>query len=447
MNINKNGISIDDYNLNKGRSCRECGKKYKIITCLEEYEDRFFKPWDYAYGCATTCMECWFGVSDSPNYFGLSDYFQDLDEATNTSAAEINLRYPTEHRTWYDNNNIEKIDLGNFRLGYKDYIADDCHIVILPLSRVVTEKTIFLPCGVLIYPESRLKLSDLNISNNSLSQSSSLQTKLSGITVNTFNSHPLIVLPLKFNWAYIQNCDHDSHMEIVSTISEGIDILCFDFLKYKHCGLSYIPDQSLPSSPGQISSNSMMSGAIFLKEDSTESIIIGGEVFTHKITKGLGLVLQQPEWDCFPQDGEIGRIVIHALSLYSQMIQTQSSTSRFIQSLSLLEFLAFPTEYKNFKKVKSVISKYVASSPKGRKVILDRFEELTSKIDQDTKKQIGLRTRIIHIGGRLERLLPSRIDRERLFKELDGYLRCVIDHMIQYSYMSLKEYDEVKERL
>ncbi len=60
---------------------------------------------------------------------------------------------------------------------------------------------------------------------------------------------------------------------------------------------------------------------------------------------------------------------------------------------------------------------------------------------------MGLRTRIVHIGGRLEFLVPSGRDREALFLELDGYVRCVIDHMIDHSSLSWDSYEEVKAQM
>lgn len=79
--------------------------------------------------------------------------------------------------------------------------------------------------------------------------------------------------------------------------------------------------------------------------------------------------------------------------------------------------------------------------------ILKRFEELTSKIDSQTGEQIGLKTRIVHIGDRLENLLPTTNDREQLFEELNSYIKCIIDHMIQHSSLSFVDYLDKRQEL
>ncbi|PKM35267.1 MAG: hypothetical protein CVV06_17200 [Gammaproteobacteria bacterium HGW-Gammaproteobacteria-10] len=118
-----------------------------------------------------------------------------------------------------------------------------------------------------------------------------------------------------------------------------------------------------------------------------------------------------------------------------------------LQGASSYEFLAYPKEYQKFQKVKNVISKYIARNKDEYIKMLERFEELTSKVDKNTNEQIGLRTRIVHIGARLENIVPFENDRVELFRELDGYIRSVIEHMIRHSYLSFDEYEAVKENM
>jgi hypothetical protein len=233
-------------------------------------------------------------------------------------------------------------------------------------------------------------------------------------------------------------------MEMIVTISEIVDGLSFDLINYMSCKLEHLSSETKPASPGQLSSKSMMSAAVLVKSGDLDSVLLAGAAFTHIITKGLGLDLRQPEWDSFPASGGVGITAAHALSLYSQMLQVQSATSKFVQALSLIEFLAYPKEYQQFKKVKTVVSRYMADDLGERKRILDRFEALTSKVDEVTSEQIGLRTRIVHIGSRLEQLVKSRREREEIFAELDSYIRKIIDHMIEHSHMTWDEYEAVK---
>ena len=44
------------------------------------------------------------------------------------------------------------------------------------------------------------------------------------------------------------------------------------------------------------------------------------------------------------------------------------------------------------------------------------------------------------MGDLLENIVTSSIEREALFKELDSYIRNVIDHIIKFSNMGYEEY-------
>ncbi len=434
MKININGIFIDDYSLNIERVCHDkaCLKTYRIIEYYEGSEARFYPPYNYVQGCSSYCLECWLDVSQ---------FMNKLEE--NKKNYELDLSFPVDHSNWYAEENFQEIDLGNLEVTYKEYTEAGSHVVLLPLSRFVTDKSIFLPCGVMIYPEGRLELSNLDLSSSD-DQLATIQSLMSGVKLEDYNAQPLIALPININWDSLLACSHMQHMELIRTLSEMIDALCLDYIRYTHCKLTYIPDEGLPNSAGQIASNSMMSSALFMRNGSREAKLIGGAAFTHTITRGVGLVARQPEWDRFPRSGEMGNLALRAISQYSQILKTESATSRFVQSLSLLEFLAFPYEYKNFKKVKSVISRSVAKEPTERKKILDRFEYLTGKIDEDTGEQIGLRTRIVHIGARFEDLVNLASERRDLFDELDLYIRIMINDMIEFSHISFDDYEKLR---
>lgn len=80
------------------------------------------------------------------------------------------------------------------------------------------------------------------------------------------------------------------------------------------------------------------------------------------------------------------------------MLEASSSTSQFVQCLSLLEFLVDPDSYCDFKKVGKIVARYAAANQSEYIKLLDRFFELTGKKDDATGRPIGYRTRIVHIG-------------------------------------------------
>ncbi len=161
----------------------------------------------------------------------------------------------------------------------------------------------------------------------------------------------------------------------------------------------------------------------------------------------MGLPLAPIEPSTYAQGSDVGIIVRRALSLYSELLEANSPTSKFIQALVLLEFLAYPYAYESFKKVKKVVSRYLAKTGTEYERLLVRFEELTGKKDPATGQEVGYRTRIVHIGDRLDNLLSGPDERRRLFEELDSYIRPIIDHMLSHSHMAFDEYLRVRDRL
>lgn len=432
VKLSIDGLTLSAYETKLVRSCSECNKDYSIFDYMELNEHHFYRPINYKNGCERNCLECWLGVSvpfDAPR--------------EETKSIEIVSPSPEMHLHWYDIASYEKIDQGDLRAAYNHYFQEGCHLAILPLARLITDRSIFLPHGIMIYPQGRLNLASLHIDNKQLARPASSQIKASGVRIDKLAKHPLLVMPVKFSWDALKCCNHNAHLEMIVRISEIVDGLCFDVINYLNCKLEHLSCETKPAYPGQLMSNSLMSAALLVKSDALDSVLLAGTAFTHAITKGLGLDLRQPEWDRFPQHGEVGKIAAHGLSLYSQMLQTQSATSKFVQALSLIEFLACPDGYMKFQDIKKVVSKYVANCPGEHERLMERFRELTGKKDEITKQEIGLRTNIVHMGARLEQLVKSRSEREDLFRELDGYIRAIMDHMIDHDHMPRSEYQKL----
>lgn len=222
-----------------------------------------------------------------------------------------------------------------------------------------------------------------------------------------------------------------------------MDKVCLNFVRYYSCKLE--KHHAIPARAGQTKSDPAMSICLVYDPAKKASRIYGGAAFPFAFTGGIGVWLRQPDWQRFPGDGEVGKIVYHALTLYATMLEASSDTIRFVQALSLLEFLAFPTDYKKMEEVKKVIARYVSSDQTAYDRVLERFKELTGKKDPTTGVETGLRTRVVHIGDRIESLIPSPDSRRKLFAELDGYIRPVIDHMIQNSELGFDEYSQLRK--
>lgn len=436
MRITIDGLTFSPYDTKLVRSCSECKSEYSIGYYFEQSEHHFYWPINYKNGCERKCLECWLGVSE---------YVKSVCKKKRPSEIEVSIS--EGHGHWFDHTIYSEIDQGNLSAAYSEYFHQGCHLAILPLSRLIADRSIFLPRGVMIYPVGRLDLKRLKLEKRQLDRVASYQISASGVRLGHLDNYPLLVIPLKFSWQQLRLGDHGAHMDMIVKVSEIVDSLCYDFINYLGCRLEHLASETKPALPGQLASRLMMSATVLVKSDAMDSVLLAGAAFSQINTKGLGLDLRQPEWDQFPKDGEVGKVVMHALSLYSQMLQSQSATSKFVQALSLIEFLAFPDDFKSYKKVKTVVSRYMVEGLAERKRILDRFECLTGKKDEATGEEIGFRTRIVHMGARLEQLVKTRGERQELFAELDGYIRTMIDHMIEHSHLSSADYEVVKSNM
>lgn len=107
--------------------------------------------------------------------------------------------------------------------------------------------------------------------------------------------------------------------------------------------------------------------------------------------------------------------------------------------------MTYPSEYKKFVEVKEVVAKYARNRQEKRK-ISERLYELTGKKD-DSGVPMGYRTRIVHMGQKIEQIVPNVDERKQLFNELHGYLRMLIDHMKAHSDLSWNDYQAVVKQL
>jgi len=448
--MNEEDHDISEYEQTLERICRECGQPYKIADFIDSWSHYFKRPYNYRERCETYCLACWLGVG--PNDFPEA-HLGEPARAANTPPETIVTPEDTVRRTnlrdeWPFGRFSEVARVPDVLAVFEWFLDRGAHLALMPIARVYLDRSVAFPDAKIFYPSGAIDLDRLNLVPNRLNTDSLAErcSAASGITYEILDKHPLIVFPYFFDWQRFRTSSHASHMEFVRDLSTEVDHFCLNFARYRLCRLGVMDD--LPARAGQINSNHMMAGAMLYNSELRESRIIGGAPFTHYLTRGLGLPLTQIEWHDFPRNGEVGQIVNHALSLYSAILESSDLTARFMQSLSLLEFLAFPDEYRKFEEVKKVIARYVARSTTEYQRLLDRFFELTGKKDADTGKIIGYRTKVVHMGERIEALVPNPHERAALFSELDGYIRPVIDHMIEHSKKSFEpEYLNVRDRL
>jgi hypothetical protein len=376
----------------------------------------------------------------------------DQDTIQHLQATAEQIRVPTSlvengDYIWPYADAYADLTTGNLLDGYAWFFARGYDLAIFPVSRLHVNRPAFFPGAVAFYPPGVASLTDLSVVPNRENAEAVAErcSFSSGVTVDLLGMQSLVVVPCRVDWRVLDDSSHEMQMEMIREFSEKIDLTCMNFLRYRLCHIE--PIEGLPGHAGQIDDNPMIAGAVIYNHGQGQARAFGGAAFSHVLTRGLGLTLRQLEWNEFPASGEVGNIAQHALSLHTALLESSNPTSRFIQALSLLEFLASPDEYQKFKDVKKVIARYVARDRTQYHRILDRFPELTSKSDTSTGRNIGYRTRVVHMGERIEQVVPASESRKELFLELDGYIRPVMDHMIEHSEMDWQDYLRIRETL
>ncbi len=403
------GIAEDD--ARRHRACADCGSAYTILESFLRNERYFLSPYNYVNGCLTRCLACWLGVGTD-------------SDPEPTESADL-LR---ECGMWLGPNE---------------------HLVLLPLARTTVYEPIRLSIRLNLYPACYVELDALNVIANSgnTASLSELSSSASQVTAKEIAQHATVAFPFSFHWGEVMTrWSHASQMEFIRLLSEHVDRQCLDLIRYLQCPIE--PIDALPGRAGQLDSNHMMAGALLYNAAKQEGRVLGGAAFTHIITKGVGLPVEPFADDALPnQEGEVGQLVTCALSLYSSLLESNSPTAKFIQALSLLDFLAYPDEYQNFKEVKRIVARYVAQTSAEYNQLLERLFELTGKTDPNSQRPVGYRTRVVHMGERLDQIVPNPTERRQLFEELDRYIRAMIDHMIRHSGMTYEWYLKVREEM
>jgi hypothetical protein len=449
-------LNISPYQAALVRECEVCKSQYTI----EAHE-----PWEWAGGvtsfanigrCEHWCLACTLGVgpADFPESYPEQEGAAELDPTDEVADAEqargsiAAIQIGPRYEQWVASRTEEVYAAqcrGEIAKAYSFFTDQGIPLVILPLARATCDRSVHYPNGITYYPPGTANLDGLDHLDEAAGRDDRALrlSEYAGATLDNLKQHALLVFPATLDPQLIASADHEVHLHLIRRLSEEVDKVCLNFVRYYSCKLE--KPHAIPARAGQTKADPAMSICLVYDTSKKRSRLYGGAAFPFAFTGGIGIWLRQPEWQTFPGKGEVGKVVYHALTLYATMLEASSDTIRFVQALSLLEFLAFPTDYKAFEDVKKVIARYIATDQNSYNRVLERFYELTGKKDPQTKEIIGLRTRVVHIGDRIEALIPSPNARRELFAELDGYIRPVIDHMIQHSEIGFDEYIEIRK--
>lgn len=300
-------------------------------------------------------------------------------------------------------------------------------IFLLPIDRLTIEYKVRIR-NVVVYPAGTVDIDELFKSHSFIEDISKNTDLLKRSTLISFLSKS----PTKFPAQIIYN------LELLRYATDYITPV-IDFIIFSYCNINN--SSNLPGHIGQILTGESLL-LIFHEFGSPFTRIICEKVHTNTITLGNGLIIKEPDslslFNLLNNDiDEVGQVAKHALRMYTQLLESNSETEKFIHAIRLFEFIASPEKYEKFQNVKSNIIAHVASNIKQIHEISEEFKYYSSGNAAD-----GLRTQIFHNGKKLEELIIRSDERKELFVKLHGYLfTCISDLLGIYN----KKWQNVEE--
>lgn len=293
------------------------------------------------------------------------------------------------------------------------------YLFIVPVSRLTLKNKVRVN-EITIYPKNTLNIDKLYENNFSFDEEQNQLRK----TLSSYTLFVFFITDNELREEYnLSSKGYDNKIveKAISTIEPLLDII-----RYYYCEYNY--PFSLPSKAGQLDDGRCVS---IIKGNILENKISISNKYSSKLVLGSGLTIKEEELlaSCTLHNddvGETGNIIKHSLALNSSILEQDNLTAKFMQIMTLFEYLAFPYEYKPFKEVKKKISSHIACNKVEYERLLDVFYKYTSK------QGYAYRTEIIHNGKTIEELIPNEIELLELFSELHHYICLVISDLLKY---------------
>ena len=312
----------------------------------------------------------------------------------------------------------------------------------MPLTRVLAEDRTCVG-SLTIFPPGDLQLDPSDATVIPRKDLVSIQSQLTGFSFTLFEEFAAVGFCTQLSIEKLQHHDHDADITLLSQLA-GLSERSFDLLRLNFCRLD-LPD----TLPGQIgvwdNSTSFIGAVIYFPDEGVWCEIAGAAASYASIVSGIGLDLDGCDVKLPPSelDGEVGAIAAHALTLLSDAMHARNDTTKFVRCMTLLEFLGSPDEYRKWQKLKGEIACHRAHDKGGYLSMLDELRTFTS-FENENKEQMGYRTLVVHHGKFIEDILPTRTERQALFRELQTYCHAVIDDMIDHASMTWADFVEFR---
>ena len=265
---------------------------------------------------------------------------------------------------------------------------------------------------------------------------------------DTFYDAAIITFPIFFSQKMIlgslfPNTKDELIKKATSQAEEVINVF-----RYLYSNFDKV--SNLPQRAGFIKEN--LCGFLLYFCSVQASTFISGKNYVSNQAIGTGLKinlqLMKPTIEQFfsalyKNDTTVSSIIKHALRLYSDILYLPTATNKYMQAMTLIDYLGNPFEYQKMQKNKTKIAPFSADSLSQYNKICERFKYLTSKKDENGK-EIGLRTNIIHNGKTIESLIPEGYKIDLILRELQLYICNYINGILIYSNQNDWAYIEEK---
>lgn len=309
------------------------------------------------------------------------------------------------------------------------------NIVIMPLHRLLIKKQTNLG-RFRLFPPNSVNITEILSTTHFLEKEK---------WIKIYEQSTLVMFLITEEVKYPLGAD-ENNQYLTKCIEEAHTLL--DLIKYYYCG--YDKPEMHPAPPGLIEGGTStminMIPALYVNRFYREKIL----TYTNQAGRGLkvdDLSFLQKYLGIFEEVNEVGQILKQALRLNRIILDLNDFTAKFVQIMSLLDFLAFPETYKNFSEAKEKVIIHIINSNDEFERLKNRFNELTGKKEYDEAgkiKYIGIRTRIVHLGETLDRILPSKYEINCLFQELQKYSYAVLNDMFRYIYSTWDEFEQFR---
>lgn len=284
-------------------------------------------------------------------------------------------------------------------------------IIILPLSRFKIDSAIYsknlsiFPLGE--FPVKKLNMQipekfDLyNLPVGIVHCNRTLITSVTQIDETAFTENVLVVFRDSITIEEYAAMQQPDDVELIKKYSERAEP-ALDLIRFFEC--NYTVPELLPSKAGIWDDRYSTALVYFPIYDI--GFVQSREVEMKTFIKGVGpdihsgfQISHQPIFLYDDEElGEVGKLCKYALKLNTAIAEYDNQSIKFIQIMTLLEFIGDPYDYKPFQAVKGKIISYIAMNR-------NDYHKLSTQFKYYSKE---LRTDIVHKGKRIEDLLSYK---------------------------------------